>query len=66
MQLSCPICGGELKEQVSGCAKCPMHGGCGMVCCENCGYETVAPKSVIVDFLRRVVARLRKAEHAAS
>jgi hypothetical protein len=31
-----------------------MHSGCDMLCCENCGYETVAPRSVTVDLFRRL------------
>ena len=51
MNMQCPVCGGQLKEQVAGCSRCPMNGGCDMVCCENCGYETVAPRSALVDFV---------------
>jgi hypothetical protein len=51
MNMRCPVCGGELREHVSGCSRCPMNGGCDMLCCENCGYETVAPRSVLVDFV---------------
>ena len=50
----CPVCGGELREHVSGCSRCPMNGGCDMLCCENCGYETVAPRSVLVDFVTKL------------
>jgi hypothetical protein len=59
MQLMCPVCGGELRETVSGCSRCPMNGGCDMVCCDNCGYETVAPRSRVVDFVQRVLSRMR-------
>jgi hypothetical protein len=34
-----------------------MNSGCDMVCCENCGYETVAPRSVLVDFVKRLFNR---------
>jgi len=59
MQLTCPICGGELAEQVTACNSCPMNAGCDMVCCENCGYETVAPKSILVEWARRLRDRVR-------
>lgn len=55
--MACPICGGELREHVSGCSTCPMNSGCDMVCCENCGYETVAPRSALVDFVKRLFSR---------
>jgi hypothetical protein len=28
-----------------------------MLCCENCGYETVAPQSATVNLLRRLLRR---------
>ncbi len=68
MTFTCPVCGGELKEHVSGCSTCPMNGGCEMMCCENCGYETVAPKSVTVDFVKRLLklgSRKKPAETSA-
>ncbi len=55
--MTCPICGDELREQVSGCSTCPMNSGCDMLCCENCGYETVAPRSVLVDFVKKLFHR---------
>jgi len=67
MELTCPVCGGVLREHVSGCSTCPMNGGCEMVCCENCGYETVAPRSVLVDFVKAMFQRKTKAKsHGAS
>ena len=63
--MTCPICGGELTEQVSGCSTCPMNSGCDMVCCENCGYETVAPRSVLVDFVKRLFNRKVKEDGAS-
>jgi hypothetical protein len=57
MQMDCPVCGGPLTDTVSGCNRCPMNGGCDMVCCENCGYETVAPKSTLVDLFKRLTRR---------
>ncbi len=59
MRMTCPVCGGELTDAVSRCASCPMHGGCDMMCCENCGYETVAPRSTVVDFFKRLAGRRR-------
>jgi hypothetical protein len=65
MRMTCPVCGGELADSVSKCAACPLHGGCAMVCCENCGYETVAPRSALVDFFKRLFGR-RRNRHASS
>jgi hypothetical protein len=30
-----------------------------MVCCENCGYETVAPRSSLVNLFKRLTRRRR-------
>jgi len=60
----CPVCGGSMKEQVAGCSTCPMGSGCDMICCENCGYETVPPRSVTIDFLKRVF-RFKAKPHEA-
>jgi hypothetical protein len=58
MDMRCPICGDTLKDQVKGCSTCPMHpGSCKMLCCENCGYETVAPVSATVEFFKRLLHR---------
>ena len=57
LQMSCPVCGGVLRDHVSGCSRCPMNGGCDMLCCENCGYETVAPRSATVEFFKRLLRR---------
>lgn len=65
MPYACPICGGELREHVSGCATCPMNSGCDMLCCENCGYETVAPRSALVDFVRGIFQRKVKPDGAS-
>jgi hypothetical protein len=28
-------------DQQVACQSCPMHSGCNLVCCPNCGYQTV-------------------------
>jgi len=57
---TCTVCGGPLSETVSGCGTCPVSSGCRMLCCANCGYQTVAPRSVIVDALARLLGRRRR------
>ena len=57
MQATCPLCGGVLSEQGTRCGSCPLSSGCDMVCCENYGYETVAPRSATVDFFKRLFRR---------
>ncbi len=55
--MTCPVCGGALRERQDGCTRCPVGAGCGMICCENCGYQTVAPRSATVDLVRRLWVR---------
>ena len=55
MSMPCPVCGGTMREQVTGCSTCAMNSGCDMLCCENCGYETVAPQSATVDLVKKIV-----------
>jgi hypothetical protein len=66
--MQCPVCNTVLQDQVTSCGSCPMNSGCEMLCCENCGYETVAPHSVTVDFFKKVwrLAARRKPAHAAA
>lgn len=65
MRPTCPVCGGELTDAVTRCSSCPLHGGCSMVCCGNCGYETVAPRSTLVDLFKRLTRR-RRNDNASS
>lgn len=38
----CPLCGRQFDPKTNqACLKCPFKKGCQMVCCPNCGYQTV-------------------------
>jgi len=63
--MRCPLCGGSMHDTTGGCGSCPMNSGCDMLCCEECGYETVKPRSVTIDFLSRLL-RPRRREPSAS
>jgi Fe2+ transport system protein FeoA len=40
--MSCPLCGHTFNPaEEPGCATCPLHSGCNLVCCPACGYKTV-------------------------
>jgi Fe2+ transport system protein FeoA len=40
--MSCPLCGHTFNPaEEPGCATCPLHSGCSLVCCPACGYKTV-------------------------
>ena len=55
---SCPLCGLGFDEGVTKCGGCPMHGGCGTVCCPGCGYS-FADRSATLDALTKVGRKLR-------
>jgi len=61
----CPICGGTLRDEVGSCGACPMNSGCAMLCCEHCGYSTVAPHSVTVNLFKRLFGRWHKENRAS-
>jgi Fe2+ transport system protein FeoA len=40
--MSCSLCGHSFNPaEEPGCATCPLHSGCNLVCCPACGYKTV-------------------------
>jgi Fe2+ transport system protein FeoA len=46
ISFSCPLCGHAFDPAANaGCARCPLSGGCRIVCCPNCGHSTVDPGS---------------------
>ena len=48
----CALCGARFERGVDSCGGCPLHAGCAIECCPNCGYST--PKSSrLVDLWRR-------------
>ena len=53
----CPVCGFEYDETALDChAACPMAQGCAIVCCPNCGYQSVdESKSALAKLLRRLL-----------
>jgi len=55
----CPLCGGNMHDSTGGCTSCALHSGCAMLCCERCGYTTVAPQSKTVNFFKRLFRRNR-------
>jgi hypothetical protein len=66
MERPCPICGGVLRDHVDSCSTCPLHpGSCRMLCCDHCGYETVAPQSATVDFFKRLLGRRSAVKRAS-
>jgi hypothetical protein len=43
--LQCPLCGARFTPaEQAACARCALHGGCGLICCPNCGYSFLPPR----------------------
>lgn len=55
----CPLCGHGFDRGVEKCGGCPMHGGCGTLCCPGCGYS-YAERSATLDGIGRVARALRR------
>ena len=52
----CPLCGAGFSHGALVCASCPLHMGCDVVKCPNCGYQ-FPRTSRIVTWARRLVRR---------
>lgn len=53
-KLKCPLCGFEFKpEENPACSSCPFQKKCQVVCCPNCGYQTVA-RAEFTDFISQL------------
>ena len=55
--IQCSMCGQRYDpDQQLACQNCPIHSGCNLVCCPNCGYQTVNPhRSKFVQLLRLIL-----------
>ncbi|MFQ6058327.1 MAG: hypothetical protein ACE5MB_05515 [Anaerolineae bacterium] len=60
--MRCPLCGYEFDEQQMACrTNCPLNRDCNLICCPNCGYQTVdESRSKTAAWLRRVLKKLDK------
>ena len=57
--MKCPLCGKEFEFSREVCANCPLHTGCDLIKCPNCGYEF--PKgSKLVEFFEKLFKRRAK------
>jgi hypothetical protein len=60
----CPLCGHAFDESAeSACRKCPLKPDCRMVCCPQCGYQTVTTAPITekaVGMLKRLLGRKRE------
>ncbi|WP_160316635.1 hypothetical protein [Thermanaerothrix daxensis] len=45
-ELTCPVCGTHFQAgERPACAHCPLHAGCQMACCPNCGASVINPRA---------------------
>ncbi len=70
--MTCAMCGSRFDpaQLIAACDACPMHRGCVLVCCPDCGYSTVDPRrSQVIGLGARLWGRLRSSKrrhHAAT
>jgi hypothetical protein len=62
--VKCALCGYEFDSTALSChSSCPLAAGCNIVCCPNCGYQTVDEKrSGSVNLLLKLKAALSKTQ----
>ena len=59
--VTCPLCGYSYNPaEQAGCAACPLHSGCSLVCCPSCGYKTVDAQQ---SWLARMASSLLPGSH---
>lgn len=55
--MKCALCGYEFDPQETDChSGCPLNDRCSLICCPNCGYQTVdRSKSKTVGLISRLL-----------
>lgn len=54
----CGVCGTRFTHGGQVCSSCPLHAGCDLVKCPNCGFQ-FPRRSALLDWGVRVWSRLR-------
>lgn len=56
--ITCSFCGYEFDpEKHPSCATCPLHEGCTMACCPNCGITNINPAgSRLATWLQKILS----------
>lgn len=64
--MRCALCGYAFDSMALAChSSCPLSAGCNIVCCPNCGYQTVDERhSGTVNLLLKLKAALSKTQTA--
>ncbi|HEX2981716.1 MAG TPA: hypothetical protein VHO48_15755 [Anaerolineaceae bacterium] len=62
--MTCTMCGATFDPaENAACSTCPLHRGCQVVCCPNCGYTNINPdESRLVQWLHRLQGDQRHAQ----
>jgi hypothetical protein len=66
-EFKCSMCGQLFDpDQYLGCQACPLNPGCNLVCCPNCGYQTVDPRRSTIVRLSRLLSARKSSKSATS
>lgn len=59
--MKCGLCGHKFSQDDVRCSSaCPLAGGCPVICCPRCGYQTLdESRSVLVRLARKAGAFVR-------
>lgn len=59
-KLVCPLCGFAFNPlENPACSSCPLKSKCQVVCCPNCGYQTVV-KAEFTDFIAKLFPKKKE------
>lgn len=59
LKMNCALCGIEFKidDADSACNSCPMHKGCQMIRCPNCGYDNLPEPKIAKEIKKQRKAK---------
>lgn len=65
--MKCALCGYQFDNAALACyGQCPLASGCHIICCPNCGYQTVdESRSETVNLLLKLKATLARRTETA-
>ena len=60
--ITCTVCGTSFDPALHpSCGTCPLHSGCSMACCPNCGVSNINPAGSKLASLLQKIFRGEKA-----
>jgi ferrous iron transport protein A len=64
--MKCPLCGFRFDRSDERChVNCPLAANCSIICCPQCGYQTVDESRSFVGRMGRWMGRRRRHRHGA-